>query len=242
MIREIVLTMLKLVSGFDHVLSDKLRSRSFFLEQILSIDNHVLSFVQTRGSVPCFWSQPGYKYKPQPIIDKPKTQSLPAFQRHFEEQSSLYGRQILVNLVDQTGKEKVLSDAYLDHVVEFNRDGITYVAFDFHDYCRGMKFENVSILLSAVTDLIQQLKFCWVDKRREIACEQDGVFRVNCVDCLDRTNVVQTAIARVMLEIQFRKFGLLLPDQFIPRECQSSFQVFILRHYGVILASSLRFL
>ena len=33
-------------------------------------------------------------------------------------------------------------------------------------------------------------------------CEQRGVFRVNCVDCLDRTNVVQTAISRVVMETQ----------------------------------------
>ena len=33
-------------------------------------------------------------------------------------------------------------------------------------------------------------------------CAQRGVFRVNCVDCLDRTNVVQTAIARIVLETQ----------------------------------------
>ena len=33
-------------------------------------------------------------------------------------------------------------------------------------------------------------------------CEQNGVFRINCVDCLDRTNVVQTAIARIVMETQ----------------------------------------
>ena len=33
-------------------------------------------------------------------------------------------------------------------------------------------------------------------------CEQRGVFRVNCVDCLDRTNVSQTAIARIVMETQ----------------------------------------
>jgi hypothetical protein len=32
--------------------------------------------------------------------------------------------------------------------------------------------------------------------------EQQGVFRVNCMDCLDRTNVVQAALARYVLETQ----------------------------------------
>ena len=33
-------------------------------------------------------------------------------------------------------------------------------------------------------------------------CEQRSVFRVNCMDCLDRTNVVQAAIARHIMEVQ----------------------------------------
>ena len=50
---------------------------------------------------------------------------------------------------------------------------------------------------------------CRVDKKGLI-CAQAGVFRVNCVDCLDRTNVVQSAIARVMLETQVRCLNVTL--------------------------------
>lgn len=32
--------------------------------------NHFVSFVQVRGSVPVFWSQPGFKYRPPPRLDK----------------------------------------------------------------------------------------------------------------------------------------------------------------------------
>ena len=35
-----------------------------------------------------------------------------------------------------------------------------------------------------------------------IICDQRGVFRVNCMDCLDRTNVVQAALARHIMEQQ----------------------------------------
>lgn len=38
-----------------------------------------------------------------------------------------------------------------------------------------------------------------------VICKQEGFFRVNCVDCLDRTNVVQAAIARVVMEQQVRR-------------------------------------
>lgn len=39
-------------------------------EQILSLRQHQISYTQIRGSVPLFWSQPGYKYRPPPRIDK----------------------------------------------------------------------------------------------------------------------------------------------------------------------------
>ena len=37
---------------------------------------------------------------------------------------------------------------------------------------------------------------------RGIICDQRGIFRVNCMDCLDRTNVVQAALARHIMEQQ----------------------------------------
>ena len=40
---------------------------------------------------------------------------------------------------------------------------------------------------------------------------QDAVFRVNCVDCLDSTNVVQSLLARVVLETQLLRLGLSQP-------------------------------
>lgn len=42
---------------------------------------------------------------------------------------------------------------------------------------------------------------CRVDGEGMI-CEQSGVYRVNCIDCLDRTNVVQTAVARIIIDQQ----------------------------------------
>ncbi len=38
-------------------------------------------------------------------------------------------------------------------------------------------------------------------ERNILLSEQTSLFRINCVDCLDRTNVVQAAIAKTILEI-----------------------------------------
>lgn len=54
------------------------------------------------------------------------------------------------------------------------------------------KVEN---LVNALHDQLKTISFCWVDKTNHMACEQSGVVRTNCVDCLDRTNVVQVTTA-----------------------------------------------
>lgn len=61
-----------------------------------------------------------------------------------------------------------------------------------------MKFENVSILINAIEELIRRSGFYWIDNDGLISL-QERVFRVNCMDCLDRTNVVQASIARNIL-------------------------------------------
>lgn len=56
-----------------------------------------------------------------------------------------------------------------------------------------MKFENVQLLIDETQDEISRMNYCWVDNQGLIA-KQNGVFRVNCIDCLDRTNVVQVKL------------------------------------------------
>ena len=57
-----------------------------------------------------------------------------------------------------------------------------------------------------------------------VVCTQKGVFRVNCIDCLDRTNVVQTAIARWVLVNQLTKLGVIPPERTLPQETRMGFQ------------------
>lgn len=193
-------------------------------EQILSFRHHQLSFTQVRGSVPIYWSQPGYKYRPPPRLDRGVAETQQAFELHFTKELETYGRVCIVNLVEQSGKEKTIGDAYADHVIKFNNDRLIYVTFDFHDYCRGMRFENVSALIDAVGPEAGAMGFHWRDQRGMI-CNQKSVFRVNCMDCLDRTNVVQTAIGKAVLESQLVKLGLSPPYTPIPEQLKSPFMV-----------------
>ncbi|XP_047127352.1 phosphatidylinositide phosphatase SAC2 isoform X1 [Hydra vulgaris] len=188
-------------------------------EQIVCVLNHIISYVQLRGSVPIYWSQPGLKYRPMPVIDRSYDESQKSFAKHFDSDLSLYNKIIIVSLVELKGTEKIIADNYLEHILTYNSDQLTFFIFDFHEYCRGMKFENVSILTDVFKDLYDSMGFYWVDDSGLI-CEQKCVFRTNCMDCLDRTNVVEAAIAREVLLNILRKLGRLMPDEYLPHNCR----------------------
>uniref|UniRef100_A0A182J428 SAC domain-containing protein n=1 Tax=Anopheles atroparvus TaxID=41427 RepID=A0A182J428_ANOAO len=193
-------------------------------EQVLSLRQHQISFTQVRGSVPVYWSQPGYKYRPPPRLDRDESETQLAFERHFDTELSIYQAICIINLVEQSGKEKIIGDAYANHVLKYNSDKLIYVTFDFHEYCRGMRFENVSSLIESLAPEAGAMGFHWRDNNGPI-CNQRGVFRVNCMDCLDRTNVVQTAIGKAVLESQLVKLGLAMPYSQLPDQLKAPFMV-----------------
>ena len=192
-------------------------------EQLLLYHTYSLSFVQTRGSIPVFWSQPGLKYRPPPKIDRGPEENKAAFANHFQEQVDLYGPVTCISLVERNGREKILSDTFVENILTLNDPNVSFVSFDFHEYCRGMKFENVSILLESVQEIIAKSGYLWLDSHGKV-CEQLGALRINCVDCLDRTNVVQTAVGRAVLEVQLTKLGVVQPEHGLSIGCKKTFQ------------------
>lgn len=55
----------------------------------------------------------------------------------------------------------------------------------------------------------KQLKIDTQEKSKLSQQQQIGVFRTNCIDCCDRTNVVQTYIARKVLQKQLLDIGIM---------------------------------
>jgi len=174
-------------------------------EQIVEIDGYVSAFVQTRGSVPMIWSQrPNLKYKPNPVISESQDH-LQAFQLHFATQIYNYGTQVLINLLDQKGHELRLVNGYASAVETSNDNKIIYEPFDFHHECRKMRWDKLSILTDRVEEIQTQLGYLLGKKDGTIIDQQEGVFRTNCIDCLDRTNVVQSLFSRKYLLDLFTK-------------------------------------
>lgn len=108
-----------------------------------------------------------------------------------------------------------------------------------------MKFENVAILTERLEEEVRKMGYCWIDPYG-IVLKQQGSFRVNCVDCLDRTNVVQVRavlvkimntlalspeclfqmhLAKEMLTYQLSKVGLIAPEIGLPSTIRKVLQV-----------------
>lgn len=81
-----------------------------------------------------------------------------AFAKHFEQQLSYYGNVTCLSLVERLGREKIMADAFLHHVVLYNSRAVAYVAFDFHEYwlvCRilNMNDEQDIILTHSIVGI-----------------------------------------------------------------------------------------
>ncbi|KAE9409523.1 hypothetical protein BT96DRAFT_872168 [Gymnopus androsaceus JB14] len=173
---------------------------------------NIFSYVQIRGSIPLFWTQTGYGLKPPPLVspDRTREQHLNAMKRHFEQTVPRYGPHTVVNLAEQTGKEGGVTNAYREYLTELNLPDAKYNEYDFHKETKGMKYENISHLIEGMEKVFDSQAFFWVSDGAVLS-QQKGVFRVNCIDCLDRTNVVQSAFARNILNKQLSAVALLAP-------------------------------
>lgn len=66
--------------------------------------------------VPLFWSQSPYSLHPVPTLERAEDENEAAFHKHFDIQEKLYGRQIIVNLTELSGREAIVGSEYRKHV------------------------------------------------------------------------------------------------------------------------------
>uniref|UniRef100_A0A0E0KCD8 SAC domain-containing protein n=1 Tax=Oryza punctata TaxID=4537 RepID=A0A0E0KCD8_ORYPU len=176
-------------------------------EQLAEYEGLMSSFIQVRGSIPLLWEQiVDLSYKPcLNIIEHEETPKV--VQRHFHDLSQRYGDTVVVDLTDKQGDEGNLSNAF---AAEMERiPNIRYVHFDFHHICRGGNFDNLQVLYNQIEEAIQKQGYFLINSKGEIFLEQSGIVRSNCIDCLDRTNVTQSFLARKSLDLQLQRMGAL---------------------------------
>ena len=94
-------------------------------------------------------------------------------------------------------------------------DRLHYVYFDFHNETKGLKWHRAELLMDELYDGLRRGQyFRGVEMpgdsgQLEVRAKQTAVVRTNCMDCLDRTNVVQSMLGRWALTQQFTDLGIL---------------------------------
>ncbi|XP_073927565.1 synaptojanin-2 isoform X3 [Castor canadensis] len=179
-------------------------------EQTIYMDDGVSSFVQIRGSVPLFWEQPGLQVGSHHLrLHRGLEANAPAFDRHMVLLKEQYGQQVVVNLLGSRGGEEVLNRAFKKLLwASCHASDTPMINFDFHQFAKGGKLEKLENLLRP------QLKLHWDDfdvfaRGKNVSPRfQKGTLRMNCLDCLDRTNTVQSFIALEVLHLQLESLGL----------------------------------
>ncbi|KAE8355599.1 SacI homology domain-containing protein [Aspergillus coremiiformis] len=120
--------------------------------------------------------------------------------------------------VDAVSSEKV-------HVLEPDQgqkglDRLHYIYFDFHNETKGLQWHRAELLMDRLNDgLSRGGYFRGVEdpgvpgEQLDIRSSQSSVVRTNCMDCLDRTNVVQSMLGRWAVTRQLIDAGVLRPGE-----------------------------
>lgn len=131
----------------------------------------------------------------------------------------------LVRILITSSSEKTEADEKTPekmHVLEpalkqKEMDRLHYVYFDFHNETKGLKWHRAELLMNRLSEgLTQGGYFRGVEEapgatggQLDTRSTQTSVVRTNCMDCLDRTNVVQSMLGRWALTRQLIDAGVL---------------------------------
>ncbi|XP_036379138.1 synaptojanin-1 isoform X2 [Megalops cyprinoides] len=184
-------------------------------EQVIFLDDKVSSFIQIRGSIPLFWEQPGIQVGSHRVkLSRGFEANAPAFERHFSALRRLYGKQVIINLLGMKEGEHMLSKAFQSHLkASEHAAAVRMVNFDYHQMVKGGKVEKLhSVLKPQISKFLEDCGYFHYSGEGGVQKCQTGTIRVNCLDCLDRTNSVQAFFALEMLPKQLEDMGLEKPQ------------------------------
>mmetsp|Transcript_22002 Transcript_22002/g.21723 ORF Transcript_22002/g.21723 Transcript_22002/m.21723 type:complete len:410 (+) Transcript_22002:3-1232(+) len=120
----------------------------------------IASYVQTRGSIPLFWTQtPTLKYGPKLGISTDDTKNKAAAEKHFAKNIDKYGDHVLINLIDKKGSQDKIGTAFTKLVKNLKNDRLHYEWFDFHGECKKMKWENLSKLIKNIQEKVDEQNY-----------------------------------------------------------------------------------
>lgn len=189
-------------------------------EMIMYSSQYCYAFTQIRGSIPIFWEQDTSLISPKIQITRSVEATQPTFDEHFMKLFKKYGPVHIINLLSTKSSEIQLSRRYKEQLknsekMEIGRD-VFLTGFDFHRETSQDGFAAASRIIPKIRNTILAAGYFSYDvKERRLISEQDGVFRTNCLDCLDRTNLIQQTISLTVFKLFLEDFRLIKPNGFI---------------------------
>ena len=95
-------------------------------------------------------------------------------------------------------------------------DRLHYIYFDFHNETKGLKWHRAQLLLDRLMDGLRRGQYFRAVEMPgvpsadlDVRLRQSAVVRTNCMDCLDRTNVIQSMLGRWAVTQQLQDAGVL---------------------------------
>lgn len=203
------------------------RAGTRFLSRGMDDDGNVANFVETefvmyskefcyafviiRGSVPCFWEQDTALINPKVTVNRSVEATQPVFDSHFGRVCSKYGPVNIVNLLSTKSSEIELTKRYraLYKDSKLGND-LEMTEFDFHKETSQDGFAAASRISPMINGFLMESGYFAFDVRdKKLISEQNGIFRVNCLDCLDRTNLIQQLISNMVFKLFLLDFKLI---------------------------------
>ncbi|KAK0657119.1 SacI homology domain-containing protein [Cercophora newfieldiana] len=154
----------------------------------------------------------------------------PAFDKHFADLEQAYGAVHVVNLLSATKPGEYELTSLYRHGIQhcpLSRPGgghsrdhalLRDTEYDFHAETKGPQgYESANQIRRYIENSADGFAYYLAQESDEapdsngrsssprsrryvVVLQQEGVFRTNCLDCLDRTNLIQTIISRMAVE------------------------------------------
>ena len=174
-------------------------------EQIVIYKNILCSYCQLRGSAPIFFEQIGLRANTD--ITRDKNMTINAFNRHLKEMQEDFKLICFINLLNKKKATESPIIKEFEQQIEFKvneKPKFRYIYFDMQNECPKDNYSNIDNLMNTLSPFINLFNFFSYDlTNNNIYSIQKGTMRTNCLDCLDRTNVIQTRISWKVLEKMF---------------------------------------
>ncbi|GMF51695.1 unnamed protein product [[Candida] boidinii] len=183
-----------------------------------------------RGSIPLFFTQDSSKLQPTPVVKKDYKTNKSCLIKHFDNLERFYNKELsldtnnitdneyrqftVVNLINKSKKEQNLGETFSSILNELS---INNCWFDFHAICKGLNFDNIDLLLDEIINsennetptTINDNLSSYSYSSSYLNLKQKGIFRINCIDCLDRTNIISKFLSSKILERQLKDLNIL---------------------------------